>query len=329
LDNVKQAFATDWVSKKAVDISNAHYVIGSKIIPDMVPSIIAFASEDEARQFMSEQGGRLVPLRDLLKIISPFGQTVPFRIPPAATPPQGVFSTALGVNVASSTTLMSGNDEVDDRRGSPKEQQTVGTNLRLLYALTDDLVMETAVTRFSKDLTVIRPNGTEFERDEAGLGDVDLIFRWRLYRDDFFDKHFALLLGTTLPTGHFEKGLPPGLQLGTGAPSLSVGPLYSQHIGAFWLHGSLVYKYNFENNDDVQSGDSLQGGVAVHYTHNYDQMVGLEVDGTATSKTQTNGADTPNTGRTNVFANAVAHWPSRPVLGRQFQHPGLGGCPAL
>jgi hypothetical protein len=79
--------------------------------------------------------------------------------------------------------------------------------------------------------------------------------------------------------------------------------------------------------DDVQSGDSLQGGVAVHYTHNYDQMVGLEVDGSAVSKTQTNGVDTANTGRTNVFANAVAHWPSRPVLGGNFSIRGLVGVP--
>jgi hypothetical protein len=302
-------------------------VIGSEIIPDMVPSIIAFASEDEAKKFRDEHGGRIVPMNELLKIISPFGQTVPFRIPPAATPPTGVFSVALGQGLVSNTHLMSGTEEIDDRPGSPKDQQTLGTSLRLLYGITDDLVVETSVARFKRTLTVIRPNGTEFESDEAGAGDVDLTFRWRLYRDDYFDKHVSLLMGTTLPTGHFVKGRPQGLQLGTGAYSVSVGPLYSQHIGAFWLHGSAVYRYNFENNDDVQAGDSIQGGVAVHYTHNYDQMIGLELDGVASSKNQTNGVDTPNTGRTSVFANAVAHWRVALFWGGNFSLRGLVGVP--
>ncbi|MEI6269642.1 MAG: nitrous oxide reductase accessory protein NosL, partial [Methylococcaceae bacterium] len=47
----------DWVSGKLVDAEAATYVIGSQVIPDMVPNYIAFAKREEAEAFMAKEGG--------------------------------------------------------------------------------------------------------------------------------------------------------------------------------------------------------------------------------------------------------------------------------
>lgn len=48
----------DWVSGKLVHAESATYVIGSKVIPDMVPNYIAFAKREEAEAFVAKEGER-------------------------------------------------------------------------------------------------------------------------------------------------------------------------------------------------------------------------------------------------------------------------------
>ena len=51
----------DWDSGKEVDGETAYYVIGSKVIPDMLPNYIAFATREETEAFTAKEGGRSSP----------------------------------------------------------------------------------------------------------------------------------------------------------------------------------------------------------------------------------------------------------------------------
>ena len=313
LATVKEGCATDWIHQKPVDFRKATYVIGSDLIPDMIPNILPFSSRREAEQFVQKHGGRIESLQSLLAIISPVGMTVPFRIPPAATPPKNVFAMALGYKSIKKDNLLSGSDDISYAEAfktkpmRPDEVKVDVTFLKLVYGLTDNIALAAVVPRFDKELTIRKKTGQKIKKSQNGLGDIALSMRWRLYHDTYFNKHFGIYLGATFPTGDYDKTLPTALQLGKGAVSLTGGAVWSQHLGKFWFHTSLLYTYNFENSDDFQFGDSLKGGVALHFTPTPDNMLGLEIDGSVSSRSQLNGDDIYDSGGKHVYASLVTH----------------------
>ena len=333
LGYVKRGYATDWVTRKAVDFRQATYVIGSDIIPDMIPNIIAFASAADAQAFVKKHGGRIESLQSLLAIISPVGMTVPFRIPPAATPPKGIFVTGVGFKMIRKDNLLSGSDDIsyaeafETKPMRPKKMEAKVTFLKMLYALTDNVTLTAVIPRLEKKLTIRKKGGAEISESRSGLGDINVNLRWRLYHDDYFDKHFGLYFGATLPTGDYDKDVPTALQLGKGSVSLTGGPLWSQHIGKFWFHASLLYTYSFENSDDFQYGDSLNGGVALHFTPTPDNMVGLEVDGSISGRSQLNDVDVYDSGGKHVYASLVTHHRIALFWGGNLSLRGMFGVP--
>jgi hypothetical protein len=89
--------------------------------------------------------------------------------------------------------------------------------------------------------------------NENGLGDINLEARYIFWRSTRWDKFATVLLGTTLPTGHFSgvRGADgalqaPGMQLGKGTATFTGGLLYSQRWKDFWLHTSASYNVNPE-----------------------------------------------------------------------------------
>ena len=85
----------DWVSGKLVDAETATYVLGSNVIPDMVPNYIAFANREEAEAFVAKQGGEIIDFNIAYDDISPVGTTAPFRVRTAVTPGAGNFSAGM------------------------------------------------------------------------------------------------------------------------------------------------------------------------------------------------------------------------------------------
>ncbi len=81
----------DWVSGELVDAETATYVLGSDVIPDMVPNYIAFAKREEAEAFVAKEGGEVIDFNIAYEDISPVGTTAPFRIRTAVTPGAGSF----------------------------------------------------------------------------------------------------------------------------------------------------------------------------------------------------------------------------------------------
>ena len=74
--------------------------------------------------------------------------------------------------------------------------------------------------------------------------------------------------------------------------------LYSQRWKDFWLHATAIYDVNPENSDNFAYGDVVTGGLAFHYTPNYNWMVGIEMDASYTQKNQDRGIKVGNSGGT-------------------------------
>lgn len=93
------------------------------------------------------------------------------------------------------------------------------------------------------------------------------------------------------------------------------GLLYSQRWEKFWLHASGLYNVNPENDKDFAFGDVVTGGLAFHYTPNYDLMLGVEVDVNHALKNEDRGYKVGNSGGTVTSLAFVGDWRFLNALG--------------
>ncbi|HHD56312.1 MAG TPA: hypothetical protein ENK89_01365 [Desulfobulbaceae bacterium] len=333
LSAVREGYATGWIHQKPVDFREATYVIGSNLIPDMIPNIIAFQAETDAEFFVAKHGGRVESLEHLLALISPVGMTIPFRIPPAATPPKGIFATAVGYKEMRKDDLMAGTDDIsydrafESRSMRPDKVTAKSTFFKMVYGLTDNMTLAAVIPHVHKKLTVRKKKGGTSSRSNSGQGDVSMSLRWRLYHDVYFDKHFGLYFGASIPTGDYDKSLPTALQLGKGSAAMTGGLLWSQHIGEFWFHSSLLGTHNFENDDDFQYGDTVKAGLALHYTPNPDNIIGVELDGSVAGHSRSMERDVHDSGGIGAYVSLVTQNRIVDFLGGSLSLRGMFGIP--
>jgi nitrous oxide reductase accessory protein NosL len=335
LPHVKSAYVTDWDTHAPVPLEKSVLVVNSDLTPDMVPNYIAFRSAESAEAFRKEHGGSTIDLERALSSISYQGMTMPFRVTPAATPPAGIFSVGFMASYMLKDHLLTGDhsrslrDVLATRPMMGKRMQATMATTSVGYALTDDFWSDLMIPYAWKRMTSQRANGQRMTFEEEGLGDLALSGRWRFYHDELYDKHLAVVLRTTLPTGDFsnEHRDRPGLQGGTGALGLGGGLLYSQHIGLFWLHTGVEYLTNLENSDDYKFGDVAKAGVALHYTPSTSTMIGVEFDGVKTMENQSFGHKLPNSGSEGAFANLVGQQRLAMFWGGNFDIRGMIGVP--
>ncbi len=298
LSSLKEAWVTDWITKKSIPFFKAVYVIGSDIIPDMLPNIIAFASEEEARKFIEKHGGVIKSIRELLNIISPVGLTVPFRIPGAAVPARNVFKVVFGGKDIFKNTIYHGDNDISTgralrgRKKVVRKMKIIGTAMKIGYGITDNLAVLLTVPRIYKKAYIKLKKGKNKTFTTQGLGDVDITFRYRLWRDTYFDRHFGVLFGVTLPTGEYNTR--PHRTPESWA--LKLGVMYSHHKGPFWFHFAVFDRYYFENSDDFQKGNTLTFGFAAHYTIDYDNVIGFEFDTSVSDRSQYKDRDIRDSG---------------------------------
>ncbi|MFZ2172203.1 MAG: transporter, partial [Methylococcaceae bacterium] len=230
----------------------------------------------------------------------------------------------------------------------PKEIQVMQQSLTFNYSPTDNLALFMNVPWFEKRLTTLTQTqpprvpgqpiraGTfgQTVDNENGLGDISIEGRYNFWRSTRWDKFATVLLGTTLPTGHFSgvRGADgalqaPGLQLGKGTATFTGGVLYSQRWKDFWLHTSALYTVNPENDEAFAFGDVVTGGVALHYTPNYDWMIGVEMDASYSWKNQDRGFDVGNSGGTVSNLAFVSDYRFLNALGGNFKLRGSVGLP--
>jgi nitrous oxide reductase accessory protein NosL len=329
----------DWVSGELVDAETATYVLGSNVIPDMIPNYIAFAKREEAEAFVAKEGGEVIDFNIAYADVSPVGTTAPFRIRTAVTPGEGQFSVGMvyGYTQKDNVKVGSNGDDPSDfirsnraQPRAPEEMQVMQQALTFNYSVTDNIALFMNVPWFEKRMKVLtQPSPGVFGEtvnNENGFGDINLEGRYNFWRSTYYDKFATLLLGTTLPTGHFNGTrdatgalLAPGLQLGKGSATFTGGPLYSQRWKDFWLHLSALYTVNPENDDDFAYGDVLSGGLAFHYTPNYDWMVGIEMDANYAWKNQDRGFKVGNSGGTAVNLAFVSDYRFLNAFGGNFK----------
>jgi hypothetical protein len=103
--------------------------------------------------------------------------------------------------------------------------------------------------------------------------------------------------------------------------------LSSIRFGDFWVHSELSSLINRENSDNYNFGDVTKLGAALHYTPNYDVMLGLELDATNTGKNEFNGVTMDNSGGQAVTLTAVGSWRYLSALGGNFTVNGSYGQP--
>ena len=138
-----------------------------------------------------------------------------------------------------------------------------------------------------------------------------------------------VMANMTLPTGDFDPTFirMPGLQLGTDSINVGGGLLGSIRFGDFWVHAELSHMVIPENDDDYDFGDTSKIGAALHYTPNYDVMLGLELDATDTDKNEFKEVTMNNSGGRAVTLTAVGSWRFLSALGGNFTLNGSYGAP--
>jgi nitrous oxide reductase accessory protein NosL len=328
----------DWKKKVLIPAEDATYVIGSKIIPDMTPNIIAFENKADAEEFMRKEGGKIINFTQALLSVSPMGMTMPTRIKPAVLPPKGAFGVGVSYMHMTMDKVKSGSDSIDPldfaaRPGQmmgPKKMTSDGEMLMVNYGFTDNLTLGVSASYLEKKMEVYKMGGkvTETQKN-SGFGDINVNLRYNLWKNVYYSKFFSLLAETTIPTGNFKEEYisMPGLQTGAGAFSFTGGFLFSHRYRNFWFHYLTSYTARFENSDNYRFGDTTHIGAAVHYTPNYDLMAGLELDGAFTAKDKYMGSKVGNTGGFTSNLTGVVDWKFITAFGGNFSVRVTAGLP--
>lgn len=334
MDAFSSIWVHDWKTGKQLDAREATYSLGSRVIPDMIPNFIAFETEQAAEAFKAEKGGEVVTFNQAMQLITPRGQTVPFRLQTAVTTGKGSFGMGMGFSYLRRDRVLLGSDGQDPGdfiRGRPQQPRaprnavSFGQSIFVNYGISDRLAVlvnqpyfERQTSQFTRNLATgaITTTGA----DAAGLGDLDLRFRYNLWRSTIQDKWVTLIATTTLPTGKFNKVAidSPALQTGTGAPSFGGGLLFSYSWRDLWIHTSTTYTARLENRDRYKFGNEAAAGLAFHYTPNYNHMFGVELDVAHVEKNENLGAKVGNSGGVRANVNFVADWRFMNALGGNF-----------
>ena len=112
-------------------------------------------------------------------------------------------------------------------------------------------------------------NGVEQLGTVAGIGDVNLLAKYRLTEGDGVG--FALIGGVKLPTGSTHRRSPDGERLetehqpGTGSWDPIAGASASARIGGVQLTASGVYQFATTGAQQTRLGDRFQGGIALSH----------------------------------------------------------------
>ncbi|MCD2450592.1 nitrous oxide reductase accessory protein NosL [Methylicorpusculum oleiharenae] len=364
LSAFESAKVHDWVSGELVDAEDATYVLGSKVIPDMVPNYIAFANRDEAEAFAAKEGGDVIDFHIAYEDVSPVGTTAPFRLRTAVTPGKGNFSVGMvyGYTQKDRVKIGSGSsqepyDFVKGNRAQPRAPSQLEAHQQALtanYSPTDDIALFINVPWLERRTKTLNqtPAGviTESVGEENGIGDITLEGRYNFWRSNRWDKFATVLLGTTLPTGQFSAdrqpalntppaqfiarqtgdnliSTSPALQLGKDTATFTGGLLYSQRWKALWLHTTALYTVNPKNDENFAFGDVANIGLGLHYTPNYDLMLGVEIDASYIEKNEDRGYKIGNSGGTVTNLAFVSDWRFMNAFGGNFKLRGSVGLP--
>ncbi|NOY53236.1 MAG: hypothetical protein GXP58_06395 [Deltaproteobacteria bacterium] len=317
----------DFNTGQEVAAWEARYVIGSKVIPDMIPNIIAFRGDGAAKTFAAGYGGAVLSFDQVLSSVSPMGMAMPVRILTATTPPAGAFSIgAVSMHmdmdeVIVGSKVQTPEEFIKGRMMGPKAMTTNGTMLMFSYGLTHRTSVRVKASYLDKTMDMYVMGGKRMtSTTHSGISDLEILVRHNLWRDKIFSRFFTFYGAITLPAGGFDTAFlaTPNLQLGTGTVTISGGLLGSIRFADFWLHTQAGYTVRPENSDDYAFGNVAIVGAALHYTPFHNLLVGAEIDGIWTAKSEYQSEVIAKSGG---FRNTVAgllRWRFLTVFGGNF-----------
>lgn len=176
---------------------------------------------------------------------------------------QGGFLATLGHEVRRGDTLRRGTGRAPDPQAS--HELFTSTTLALQYGLRRDLQIGVALPWVARER-----DGIGVRADTDGLGDCELLAKWRFARWDAPGKawNFALLGELSVPTGEDdvrESGvrLEPELQPGSGGfdPALGIATTYEP--GRWRFNAAARYRWRTDSDDDeTRLGDDLVAELA-------------------------------------------------------------------
>ena len=337
-DAFKALVVKDYLSGNTVPAQDAVYVLSSKIVPDMLPSIIAFQDKKEAQHFQDLYGGTIITFSQALLTISPTAMTMPVRIKTAVLPAKGSSGIGIGIMQMKMDTVKIGSSSVDtkdfiSRSGQmmgPKEMKSTAAMLMGTYGLTDTLTLNVSASYLKKEMEMYIMGGKKtLQEEKSALSDISTSLRYNFFKSAYYNHFATLLVECSIPSGDFDEQYlaQPGLQTGTGDFTFGGGLLYTYRYQNMWLHTMAGYTQKLENSDNFKFGDVARFGVALHYTPNYDLMVGMEVDAAHYDQNEINGAEVGNSGGTRTMLTAVTDWRFLTALGGNFSLRLTGGLP--
>ena len=171
-------------------------------------------------------------------------------------------------------------------------------------------------------------NGVEQIGSVAGIGDVNLLAKYRLTEGE--RNGFALIGGIKLPTGSTHRRSPDGERLetehqpGSGSWDPILGASASTRAGPVQLTASALYQISARGAQETRLGNRLQGGIALSHrfgpkphehgeTHNHHH--GDELD---------EHAGAPRHSSWDAFVELAGEWEGRQKVGGEIEQASGG-----
>jgi len=171
---------------------------------------------------------------------------------------EGGWLVTLGFDLARGERLRQGEWRVADPLA--QHETTTQTTLGLQYGLRNKLQLGVVVP-----WTAHAREGRGFDAEATGLGDVDLLGKWRFYRFDApgVALNVALLGALSLPTGEDDAEdagarLEPELQPGSGGVDPAIGLGATHEPGRWRFNAAALYRFRTDTDQDhARLGDEL------------------------------------------------------------------------
>jgi hypothetical protein len=177
---------------------------------------------------------------------------------------EGGFLFTTGFELNRGEYLRRGGDRVSDPLAS--HQFETRTTIALQYGLRNNVQLGLAIPYVTHERA-----GAGFDADTEGVGDINLLAKWRFYRWDAPGKalNVSLLSELSLPTGEDDATfnglrLEPELQPGSGGfdPAAGVGLTYEPERWRF--NAAFLYRRHTDSDDDgFRLGDELVSELAI------------------------------------------------------------------
>ena len=152
---------------------------------------------------------------------------------------------------------------------TPTSMHMESSMASLMFAPSDDLTLMAMLPKKSISMDHITRMGMEFTTNSKGIGDLNVMANYVLFRAPLDQQLFIAHVGLSIPTGSIDEKdstpmgpnqkLPYPMQLGSGTYDLQIGAVY-QYFYKQWLFGTHAMGMIRlgENDNDYRLGNAIE-----------------------------------------------------------------------